>query len=163
VKKVLFLSSANSARSQMAEGFVRALAADAFEADSAGSAPRQVDTLTVAVMAERGIDIGEQRPKGLQEFMGTAQFDYLITVCDRVEKDCPMFPGKGAREYWPLDDPARGEADGEERLTAFREVRDQIEARVRRWLVERRYKPVLELGGRGAAADRGRLASGEGA
>ena len=75
VKKVLFLSSANSARSQMAEGFLRALAGDAFEAFSAGSVPRAVDPLAVAVMAERGIDIADQRPQGLQEFMGKAQFD----------------------------------------------------------------------------------------
>ena len=105
-------------------------------------------------MAERGIDIGEQRPKGLQEFMGKAQFEYLITVCDRAEKECPMFPGKGAREYWPLEDPARAEGSDEERLDEFREVRDHIEARVRRFLVERRYKPVLELSRRGATADR---------
>jgi arsenate reductase len=154
VKKVLFLSSANSARSQMAEAFLRALAGDAFEAFSAGSVPRDLDPLAIAVMAERGIDIGEQRPKGFQEFIGTAQFEHVITVCDRTEKDCPMFPGKGAREYWPFEDPARAEGGREERLAKFREVRDHIEARVRRFLVERRYKPVLELSGRGATADR---------
>ena len=73
VKKVLFLSSANSARSQMAEAFLRALAGDAFEAYSAGSVPRDLHPLALAVMAERGIDIGEQRPKGLQEYIGTAR------------------------------------------------------------------------------------------
>jgi arsenate reductase (thioredoxin) len=147
LKKVLFLSSSNSARSQMAEGFLRALAEDAFEAYSAGSVPRSPDPTAIAVMAERGIDIGEQRAKGLQEYMGTAQFDYLITVCDQDEKDCPMFPGKGTREYWPLDDPARAEGSDDERLAAFRTARDYIEGRVRRWLVERRYRPVVELGG----------------
>jgi arsenate reductase (thioredoxin) len=154
LKKVLFLSSANGARSQMAEAFLRALAGEAFEAYSAGSVPRDLDPLAIAVMAERGIDIGEQRPKGFQEFIGTAQFEHVITVCDRTEKDCPMFPGKGAREYWPLEDPARAEGGREERLAKFREVRDHVEARVRRFLVERRYKPVLELSGRGATADR---------
>ena len=153
-KKVLFLSSANSARSQMAEAFLRALAGDAFEAYSAGSVPRELHPLAVAVMAERGIDIGDQRPKGLQEFIGTAQFEYLITVCDRAEKECPMFPGVGAREYWPFEDPVRAEGSYEERLVEFREVRDQIEARARRWLVERRHKPVLELSRKGATADR---------
>ena len=103
LKKVLFLSSANSARSQMAEAFLRALAGDRFEAYSAGSVPRDVHPLAIAVMAERGIDIGEQQAKGLQEYMGTAEFDYLITVCDQAEKACPMFPGKGTREYWPLE------------------------------------------------------------
>jgi arsenate reductase len=153
IKKVLFLSSANSVRSQMAEGFVRTLAGDAFEAFSAGSAPRELHPLAVAAMAELGIDIADQRPKSVQEFMGTARFEFLITVCDRDEKDCPMFPGVGAREYWPFDDPAKVEGSPQERLAAFRDVRDEIEARVRRWLVERRYKPVLELSREGAAAD----------
>jgi arsenate reductase (thioredoxin) len=148
VKKVLFLSSTNSARSQMAEALLRALAEDAFEAYSAGSAPLALHPLAVAVMAERGIDMAGQRPKGLQEFIGTAQFDHVITVCDRDEKACPVFPGKGTREYWPFADPARGEGSPDERLARFRELRDQIEARVRRWLVEQRYKPVVELSGR---------------
>lgn len=153
VKKVLFLSAANSARSQMAEAFLRALAADAFEAQSAGSVPRDLHPLALAVMAERGIDITEQRPKGLHEYIGAVQFDHVITVCDRDEKACPVFPGKGTREYWPFDDPARAEESDDERLAAFRAVRDQIEARVRRWLLERRYKPVRELSGAGTAAD----------
>ena len=153
VKRVLFLSSANSVRSQMAEGFLRALADDdAFEAYSAGSVPREVDPRAVAVMAERGIDITGQHAKGLHEFMGKAQFEFLITVCDRDEKACPMFPGVGTREYWPLDDPAAGDALGDDRLEAFREARDYLEQRVRRFLVERRYKPVVEL--HGATADR---------
>ena len=154
VKRVLFLSSANSVRSQMAEGFLRALADDAFEAYSAGSVPREVDPRAVAVMAERGIDITTQRAKGLHEFMGKAQFEFLITVCDRAEKACPMFPGVGAREYWPIDDPARAGGSDDERLEAFRTTRDLIEARVRRFLVERRYKPALESSRRRVTADR---------
>ena len=146
VKRVLFLSSANSVRSQMAEGFLRALADDAFEAYSAGTLPREVDPRAVAVMAERGIDITGQHAKGLHEFMGKAQFEFLITVCDRSEKACPMFPGVGTREYWPLDDPAGG-GTPDDGLEAFREARDYLEARVRRFLVERRYKPVVELNG----------------
>jgi arsenate reductase (thioredoxin) len=153
VKRVLFLSSANSVRSQMPEAFLRALAGDAFEAYSAGSAPRDLHPLAVEVMAERGIDIGDRRPTGVRELMGTAQFGYLITVCDRAEKQCPMFPGVGAGEYWPFADPERTEGSREERLAAFLEARDHIEARVRRWLVERRYKPVLELSRTGVSAD----------
>ena len=141
-KRVLFLSSANGARSQMAEAFLRTLAGDRFEAHSAGSEPRGVDPLTVVVMAERGIDVREQRAQGLHEYMGKVDFDFLITVCDRDEKACPVFPGKGAREYWPVGDPASVEGSPEARLAAFRETRDHIEARVRRWLVERRYKPA---------------------
>jgi arsenate reductase (thioredoxin) len=154
LKKVLFLSSANGARSQMAEAFLRALAADRFEAHSAGSEPHGVHTMAVVVMAERGIDITEQQAKGLREYMNTAEFDYLITVCDQAEKACPMFPGKGAREYWPLEDAARVEGGQADPLAAYRDVRDQIETRVRRWLIERRYKPVPPRSLQGAGVDR---------
>jgi protein-tyrosine-phosphatase len=154
VKKVLFLSSANSVRSQMAEGFLRALAGEAYEASSAGTAPRDLDPLAVEVMVERGIDIAEQRPKGLREFLGTAPFDYVITVCDRAEKDCPLFPGRGAREFWSLKDSTQAKGSREERLVAFREARDYVETRVRGFLVERRYKPVVELSRKSATADR---------
>lgn len=144
-QRVLFVCSANSARSQMAEAFLRTLAGDAFEADSAGSQPEPVHPLAIAVMSECGIDISDQRSKGLHEYMGKTQFDHLITVCDRAEKACPVFPGKGAREYWPMDDPLRAQGSEEERLAKFREIRDLIEARVRRWLVEHRYKSAPPL------------------
>ena len=137
-KKVLFVCSHNSARSQIAEAFVRTFAGDAFEVHSAGLEAKGIDPLTIAVMSERGIDIAGQRSKAMQEFMGKARFDYVISVCDRGEKACPVFPGMGAREYWPLEDPAGAEASQEERLARFREVRDQIEARIRQWLAERR-------------------------
>jgi arsenate reductase len=143
-KNVLFLSSADSVRSQMAVGFLRVLAPDAFEAASAGSRADGVDPRAVAVMAERGIDIADQRSKGLDEFMGKARFDFLITVCDRDEKGCPMFPGVGTREYWPIDDPIP-RAAGDDDLAPFRDVRDYLEERVRRFLVERRYRQVVEL------------------
>jgi arsenate reductase len=145
-QRVLFVCSANSARSQMAEAFLRTLAGDTFEADSAGSQPEPVHPLAIAVMSEYGIDISDQRSKGLHEYMGKTQFDHLITVCDRAEKACPVFPGKGAREYWPMDDPLRAKGSEEERLEKFREVRDLIEARVRRWLIEHRYKSAPPLG-----------------
>jgi arsenate reductase len=154
VKRVLLLSSADSVRSQLAEGFLRVLAGDAFEAYSAGTVPRELHPLAVAVMAELGIDISEQRPKAMQEFVGKAQFEFLITVCDRAEKGCPMFPGVGTREYWPLDDPALADVTDDERLTLFRETRDYLEKRVRRFLVERRYKPVVELSGKSPTANR---------
>jgi len=143
-KSVLFLSSADSVRSQMAAGFLRVLAPDAFEAASAGSRAGGVDPRAIAVMAERGVDIADQRSKGLDEYMGKARFDFLITVCDRAEKACPMFPGVGTREYWPLDDPVPG-AEGDDDLDPFRTARDYLEERVRRFLVERRYKHVIEL------------------
>ena len=142
--KVLFISSGNSARSQMAEGLVRALAGDAFEAYSAGSTPEELDPLAVAVMAERGIDIGGQRPKSVQEYIGTEQFEFIVTVCDQKERGCPMFPGKGTREYWPFEDPGRAGGSRDDRLATYRDLRDGIEARVHRWLTERRYKPPAE-------------------
>jgi arsenate reductase len=153
VKKVLFLSSANSARSQMAEALLRALAGDAFEAYSAGSVPRELHPLALAAMAECGIDISDQQPKGLKEFIGVAEFAHVITVCDRDEKACRVFPGKGSREYWPMSDPATAQGSAEERLVAFREVRDHLEARMRSWLLERNYRPVRELSGAGTGAD----------
>jgi arsenate reductase (thioredoxin) len=152
VKKVLFLSSANSARSQMAEALLRALAGDAFEAYSAGSAPQDLHPLALAVMAERGINVGDQRAKGLREFIGATEFDHVITVCDRDEKACHVFPGKGSREYWPMGDPATAEGSAEERLVAFREARDHLEARIRSWLRERNYRAVRELSGAGMGA-----------
>ena len=153
LKKVLFLSSANSARSQMAEALLRALAGDVFEADSAGSAPRDLHPLAIAVMSERGIDISEQRAKPLQEFIGVTEFTHVITVCDRDEKACSVFPGKGTREYWPIADPATAKGSAEERLVAFREVRDYLETRIRGWLRERNYKPVRELSEASAGTD----------
>ena len=136
--RVLFLSRFNSARGQMAEGFLRELGGAAVDVQSAGSAAFGVDPRAVLVMAERDIDISGQRADGLEEHIGSAPFDYLITVCERDEKACPVLPGKGTREYWPFADPARVEGGDGERMAAFREVRDQIEARVRGWLESHR-------------------------
>jgi arsenate reductase (thioredoxin) len=105
----------------------------------------------VLVMAERGIDISSQRSKEVLEYIrpdGAVAFDYLITVCRMEDRACPAFPGRATREYWPLDDPARAEAgqspaghtevSGDDGLGAFREVRDELEARVRSWLESHR-------------------------
>ena len=113
--RVLFLCIHNTSRSQMAEGFLRALADDEFEAFSAGLEPREIHPLAVAVMAERGIDLRTQHSKPLTEFMGRVHFSYLITVCERAEQECPTtFPGMGQRLVWPFDDPAavRGQRGG---------------------------------------------------
>lgn len=136
--RVLFLSRFNSARSQMAEGFLRELGGAGVDVHSAGSAAYGVDPRAVLVMAERDIDISGQRATGLEEHIGSAFFDYLITVCERDEKACPAFPAKGTREHWPVEDPAGIEGGDGERMTKFREVRDQIEARIRSWLESRR-------------------------
>ena len=134
--RVLFMCVHNSARSQMAEAFLRELAPDRFEAFSAGLEPTSIDPLAVEVMAERGVAIGAARAKGLDEFLGKVHFGYLITVCERAKQGCPTFPGMGTRLHWPFDDPAEVGGSGEERVAAYREVRDRIEARIREWLGE---------------------------
>jgi arsenate reductase len=134
--RVLFMCTGNTARSQMAEAFLRAAGGERFEAYSAGLEPREIDPLTLRVMEERGFDLSGQYAKGLQEYLGRVHFGYLVTVCDRAERECPTFPGMGVREFWPFEDPVAFSGSEEERLAKFREVRDAIEARVRRWVDE---------------------------
>ena len=109
-------------------------------------------------MAEREIDISGRRAKELEEFIGAAPFDYLITVCERDEEACPAFPGKGRREHWPFKDPARAEGSDGERMARFRDVRDQIEVRVRSWVEAHRLElasaPNPTGAGRAPAAPR---------
>jgi len=133
--KVMFLCSGNSARSQMAEGWLRHLASDRFEVVSAGTEPSTVNPLAIAVMRERGIDISGHHSKSVGTFLGAA-FGYLITVCDNAREKCPIFPGAVKRIHWPLEDPAAAMGTEEERLAVFRCIRDEIEARVRGWLQE---------------------------
>ena len=135
--RVLFICTGNSARSQMAEAFLRTYGGDRYEPFSAGLEPRAVNPLTVRVMQERGIDITSQRSKGLAEYLGRQHFGVLVTVCDRAEQECPIFPGVATRLHWSFADPAAAQGNEEQRLVRFREVRDQIEARVREWLRER--------------------------
>lgn len=135
-KKVLFLCTQNSARSQMAEGFLRHHGGEDFEVYSAGISPsEEIHPQAVEVMEEVGVDISDQYPKGLTTYMGKMGFNYLMIVCARAEQDCPKtFPGVGTRFVWAFDDP-RDEAIPEvERLEKFREIRDEIENRVRHWI-----------------------------
>jgi len=134
--RVLFLCTQNSARSQMAEAFLREHGEDRFEAYSAGcSVAEEIHPYTVRVMEEIDIDIKDQYPKGMREYMGKLHFGYLITVCARAEKECPtVFPGVGLKLTWLFDDPRGARVSDEERLEKFREVRDQIEAKILRWL-----------------------------
>ena len=134
--KVLFLCTQNSARSQMAEALLRMHGGDGYEAYSAGvSASDEIHPYAVRVMEEIGADMSGHRPKGLREYMGKMGFNYLVIVCARAEENCPStFPGVGTRLVWLFDDP-RGESVPEsERLEKFREVRDEIEAKVKDWL-----------------------------
>jgi protein-tyrosine-phosphatase/DNA-binding transcriptional ArsR family regulator len=103
--RVLFLCTGNSARSQLAEALLRQVTQGAVEAFSAGSRPKPIHPLAVAVMAERGIDLGAARPKHLDEFAGE-QFDRVITLCDRVKEVCPSFPGHPRPTHWSLAEPA---------------------------------------------------------
>jgi arsenate reductase len=129
---VLFLCTGNSARSQMAEAFLRELGAGRYEAHSAGLESRPIDPRTVLVMAEIGYDLSGQRSKDVREYLGKRHFEYLITVCDEAEKNCPrVWPGVSARLHWSFEDPVSYSGSEEESLMKFREVRDQIEARVR--------------------------------
>lgn len=118
----------------MAEGFLRALAPEDFEAFSAGLEARGVDPLAVAVMAERDVDISAQHSKPLTEYLGQLHFGHLITVCDRAERECPVFLGMGQRLSWSFPDPAAAEGSEEERLEVFRRVRDDIGAHIQSWL-----------------------------
>ncbi|MCS7069832.1 MAG: arsenate reductase ArsC [Meiothermus sp.] len=135
--KVLFLCTGNSARSQMAEGFLRHYAGNEFEAYSAGLEPKGLHPLTVKVMQEIGIDISGQRSKSVREYLGYINFGYLIIVCGDAEQKCPtVFVGVNKRMFWPFDDPARIEGTEEEKLAAFRRVRDEIDLKIREWLRE---------------------------
>ena len=115
----------------MAEGLLRALAADRFEVFSAGSKPSVVNPLAIAAMDERGIDIRSQRSKHLNEYLALP-FDYVITVCDNAAETCPLFPGPARRIHWSFPDPAAALGGEAERLAFFRQVRDAIERSI--WL-----------------------------
>jgi arsenate reductase len=117
----------------MAEGLLRTLAGDRFEVASAGTEKTSVHPLAIRAMAERGIDISGQTSK---VYVGLMQepWDYLITVCDDANEQCPLVPGVRARLHWSLPDPSRATGSEEERLTVFRRVRDEIEARLVEWI-----------------------------
>ena len=137
-KRVLVLCTGNSARSQIAEGLLRHEADKRFEVYSAGTQPTQVRSEAVEVMRELGIDISGHRSKLLAEFAGR-EFEFVITVCNRAREECPVFSGAPERRHWPFEDPATFVQDGEERLRAFRSLRDRIHARVMVFLGEGAY------------------------
>ena len=127
--RVLILCTGNSARSQMAEGLLRHDAGEGFEIASAGVEPSSVRPEAIQVMNEVGIDIAGHRSKSVDEFTGK-EFDYVITVCDNANEQCPIFPGKTERIHWSFEDPADVQSDEETRLATFRRVRDEIRARL---------------------------------
>ena len=135
--RVLFLCTGNSARSQMAEAFLRKYASDRFEAHSAGLEPKPLNPLTVKVMEEVGVDMSGHKSKGFETYLGKMLFQYLITVCDDAEKNCPStWPGVSNRLHWHFEDPAALIGTDEEKLAKFRQVRDQIDEKVKAWVAE---------------------------
>lgn len=132
-RRVLILCTGNSARSQMAEGLLRHDGGGRFEVFSAGVEPSHVRPQAVEAMREVGIDISAYRSKSVDEFAGQ-EFDYVITVCDNANANCPFFPGKTERIHWSFDDPAATEGDEAARLAVFRRVRDEIRARLREFV-----------------------------
>jgi arsenate reductase len=121
----------------MAEGFLRKYAPGRFEAHSAGLEPKPLNPLTVKVMEEVGVDMSGQKSKGFETYLGKVHFEYLITVCDEAEKNCPtVWPGVNNRLHWYFEDPAAMIGTEEEKLAKFRQVRDQIDQKVKAWVVE---------------------------
>ena len=136
LKRVLILCTGNSARSQMAEGLLRHEAGDQFEVANAGVEPSHVRPLAVKAMTEIGIDISQQRSKSIDEFTGQS-FDYVITVCDNANQQCPMFPGNTKRIHWSIEDPAAFPGSEDEKLEVFRRVRDELHEKLRRFASSR--------------------------
>lgn len=133
--KVIFLCTGNSARSQMAEAFLRKYAGDQFEVFSAGLDPKDINPYTVKVMEEIGFNMDVHRSKSLREFLGKVHFSYLFTVCSNAEKNCPrVFLSSGIHQHWDFEDPAVFAGSEEATLEKFREVRDLIDQRIQEWL-----------------------------
>lgn len=132
---ILFVCTGNSARSQMAEAFARHYGGSEVEASSAGTDPKGLHPLTKQVMAEKGIDVSHQSSKALTDEMFTSA-DYVITVCGHADQHCPALPPNVRRLHWPIPDPAAvtGRAP-QEALAAFRNARDDLESRIRNFLV----------------------------
>ncbi|MBI5296969.1 MAG: arsenate reductase ArsC [Chloroflexi bacterium] len=141
--KVLFLCTGNSARSQMAEGWLRSLAGEYFEVFSAGVEPKgSILPEVQEAMLEARIDISQQWSKSVREYLGKVNFAHVITVCADAEQNCPaIFLTMGQHEHWPFDDPAKFDGDAASRLAATRLVRDEIEVRLRKWLAGQGITP----------------------
>ncbi len=133
-RRILFLCTHNSARSQMAEGLLRHRAGDRFAAYSAGTEATAVRPPAVGVMAELGIDISGQESKTLDRYLGEP-FDAVVTVCDQANEACPVFLGATERLHWSFPDPSRATGTEEEQRAIYRGVRDAIHVRIERDLI----------------------------
>lgn len=133
-KRVLFLCTGNSCRSQMAEGFLRHLAGDKFEVFSAGVKPTQMNPMATEVMSEAGVDISKHKSKPAMGFINQ-QFDYVITVCDNAKQTCPAFPGRYKKIHWDIPDPAEFSSDSREEIfKEFRRIRDMIKEKIKEFI-----------------------------
>ncbi len=130
-KRIIFICTHNSARSQMAEALLRALYGDKYEVFSAGTDPRNLNPFAIAVMEEIGIDISKHRSKNVKEFLGE-EFDLVVTVCDQAKESCPFLPGGKKYIHKGFEDPSNFKGDDKEVLSAFRKVRDKI----KNWIEE---------------------------
>ncbi len=136
--KILFLCIGNSARSQMAEAFLKKYGGDQFEAYSAGTEPKGIHPYTERVMEEVGISLSNQHSKHVKEYMGRMNFAFVIILCEEAEKLCPTtFPGVVHRLHWSFEDPTATVESDDKKFIKFREVRDKIEQRIKSWLSEK--------------------------
>ncbi len=134
-KRVLFLCTGNSARSQIAEGFLKELGGSRFIVTSAGTAPIGVNPLAIKAMAEAGIDISSHTSDAVSSDL-LANIDLLITLCGDARENCPFVPVKVEKRHWPLEDPARAEGSDEQKLQRFREIRDETKGYVEQLIAE---------------------------
>ena len=138
--RILFVCVHNSARSQMAEAFLREFGGNRYHAESAGLEPGKINPVVVEVMQEVGIDLSRKETRDVQSvFLAGARFDAVITVCDAAHSEkCPVFPGVKKRIQWFFDDPSSFRGTRQEILERTRMVRDQVEKRVREWIRQTR-------------------------
>lgn len=149
-KRVLFICTHNSARSQMAEGLLRSLGGDQFGAFSAGTEATQVRPLAIKAMTELGIDISNQQSKTLERYLNEP-FDEVITVCDTAAEACPLFPGAAKMKHWSFPDPSKATGSEAEQLAVYRHVRDDIRARIESELLQEAGGVVTPAPGRDGA------------
>ena len=137
-QRVLFVCIHNSARSQMAEAWLRTLGHERFEVESAGLEPGRLNPIVVQAMAEVGVDISRHTAKGVDDLLAAGKrFDYIIAVCDKEAAErCPLFPGEGSRLHWSFPDPSAAQGTDEDKLRVAREVRDAIRTKIESWLNE---------------------------
>jgi arsenate reductase len=134
-KKVLFLCTGNSSRSQMAEGWLRHLAGERFDVVSAGTHPVGLNPYAVTVMGEAGVDISHHVSERVDSYL-EQRFDYVITVCERAQESCPIFSGASSTLHWNFDDPAKATGTYEQQLIVFRKTRDEVVNMIRQFLAE---------------------------